>query len=282
MPTFATPQPISATIELSVGNVQLVASDRTDTVVEVHPTNPADQSDVEAAGATRVDHVDGVLTVRGPKSRMLDFSRKTRSVDVVVELPSDSRVTVDLSVGDCSSSGVLGDCRVKNSVGQVKLYRTGPLRIETAAGDIVVDAADGNTDVNTGSGQVRIGAIGGSATVKNANGNTDLGDVDGTLRVRAANGNISVDRAGADVEATTANGSIRIGEVVSGRVGLDTSFGGLELGIAEGTAAWLDLKTGFGRVRNSLDAGDGPGKAENTVEVRAHTAHGDITVGRAR
>ena len=34
MPTFDTPQPITATVEISAGSVRLVASDRDDTVVE--------------------------------------------------------------------------------------------------------------------------------------------------------------------------------------------------------------------------------------------------------
>ena len=37
MPTFDTPQPITATVEISAGSVRLVASDRDDTVVEVRP-----------------------------------------------------------------------------------------------------------------------------------------------------------------------------------------------------------------------------------------------------
>src|SRR3712207_7880717 len=39
MPVFATPEPISVTIDLSVGDVRLVAGDRTDTVVEVRPSD---------------------------------------------------------------------------------------------------------------------------------------------------------------------------------------------------------------------------------------------------
>lgn len=280
MPVFATPHEISAAIELSAGNVQVVASDRADTVVDVRPTSTADKSDAEAAAATRVDYADGRLTVRGPKARALGLSRKTRSVDVVVELPTGSRLQVDVAVGDCRSTGVLGECRVKNSLGHVDLDRTGPLRVQTAAGDVSVRTAAGDVDIDTGSGQVRVGAIGGAGVIKNANGNTTVGQVDGALRVRSANGQISVDRAGSDVEARSANGDIRVGAVVRGSVALNSGYGGLEIGVGEGAAAWLDLTTGFGRVVNSLDAGEAPESAA-TVEVRAQTGHGDITIRRA-
>jgi DUF4097 and DUF4098 domain-containing protein YvlB len=282
MPVFATPEPISATIELSVGDVQIVASDRTDTVVEVRPSDESDDSDVKAAQQTRVEYADGRLTVRGPKARPLDFSKKTRSVDVLIELPTGSQVHGDLSVGDFRSTGVLEECRLKTSVGHFRLDRTGPLRLDTSGGHITVDTVAGDAEVATGTGRVQIGEIGGAAVVKNSNGNTDIGTVTGELRVRSANGDITVDRADARVEARTSNGNIRIGEVARDSVTLHTATGDLEIGVAEGTAAWLDLKTGHGRVHNALeDIGQGPEKSEQTVEVRANTSFGDITVRRS-
>ena len=41
MPTFDTPEPITVTLELGVGDVRITASDRADTVVEVRPSDPA-------------------------------------------------------------------------------------------------------------------------------------------------------------------------------------------------------------------------------------------------
>jgi DUF4097 and DUF4098 domain-containing protein YvlB len=281
MSVFATPEPISVTIEISVGDVRLIASDRTDTVVEVRPSDESDDSDVKAAQQTRVEYANGTLTVRGPKSRPFDFSKKTRSVAVLVELPTGSVIHGELSVGDFHSTGALGECRFKTSVGHVRLDRTGQLRLDTTAGHITVATIAGNAEVATGTGRIHIGEIGGAAVIKNSNGNTDLGTVTGDLRARAANGDITVDRADAGVDAKTSNGTIRIGKVTRGSVTLHTAAGDVEIGVAAGTAAWLDLKTGHGRVRNALDEiGHGPEKSEETVEVRAHTSFGDITVHR--
>ncbi|WP_199442817.1 DUF4097 family beta strand repeat-containing protein [Umezawaea beigongshangensis] len=281
MPVFTTPEPISTTIELAVGDVRVVASDRTDTVVQVRPSDESNDSDVEAARATRVDFAGGEVTVRGPRSRMLDFSRKTRSVDVLIELPAGSRVHVDMAVGDCSGTGVLGECRFKTSVGHVRLDRTGPLRLDTSAGHVTVDEIGGDAEIATGSGHVRVGSVGGGAVVTNSNGNTDIGTVTGDLRVRTGNGTISVDRACGEVEAKTANGDIRVGGVARGVVVLNTGCGDLEIAVADDVATWLDLNTGHGRVRDSLGTADrAPGQQEKTVEVRAHTSYGDITVRR--
>lgn len=281
MPVFVTPTPISATIDLYAGDVEIVASDRTDTVVEVRPSNEADDSDVQAAQQTRVEYADGRLTVRGPKALAHKFSRRTRSVDVLIELPAGSQVHGDLSVGDVRGTGVLGQCRFTTGVGHVRLDRVGPVRVETL-GHVTVDTIAGDADVTTGSGRVQIGEIAGGAVVKNSNGHIDIGSVTGELRVRTASGDISVARADAGVDATTSNGDIRIGRVVRETVTLRTAAGDLQVGVADGTAARLDLKTGHGRVHNELDdIGRGPEGAERTVEVRAQTSFGDITVRRS-
>lgn len=281
MPNFETPEPISVTIELGVGDVRITASERTDTAVAVSPSDPADESDVRAAQQVRVDYANGVLQVIGPKVRVFDFSRKTRSVDVVIELPAGSRVSGELQAGNFGCTGRLGECRFKTSAGNVRLAQVGALRVDTSAGHVTAEGVAGNAEISTGSGKVQLGAVEGTAVIKNSNGGTEIDSVAGDVRVRAANGDIAVDRAGAGVEAKTANGGIRLGEVARGSVVLDTAMGDIEIGIAEGTAAWLDASTGFGHVRNLLDKTTQPGESDETVEVRARTSYGEITVRRS-
>ncbi|GLZ39909.1 DUF4097 family beta strand repeat-containing protein [Actinokineospora sp. NBRC 105648] len=281
MPKYDTPQPISVTLELGVGNVRIVASDRTDTVVEVRPSDESDESDVQAAQQVRVDHTNGLLRVTGPKARVFDFSRKTRSVEVTIELPSGSRVSADTRMGDFRSTGRLGECGLKTSAGNFWLERTGSLRLETSAGQVTVDGVAGTAEVSTGTGKIQIGEVDGPAVIRNSNGDTAVDSVTGDLRVRSANGAISVDRAGAGVDAKSSNGNIRLGEVVRGSVALGTATGNLEIGIAEGTAAWLEVSTGFGHVRNLLENAPRPEEADETVEVRGRTSFGDITIHRS-
>jgi DUF4097 and DUF4098 domain-containing protein YvlB len=281
MPNFETPEPISVTLELGVGNVRITASDRTDTTVDVRPSDESDESDVQAAQRVRVGYANGVLQVTGPKARVFDLSRKTRSVEVSIDLPTGSRVSDEVQVGDLSGTGRLGECRFKTSTGNVRLERTGPLRVDTAAGHVTVDGVAGNAEIHTGSGKVRIGEIEGPVVVKNSNGDTMIAAATGDVRVRAANGDISVDRAGAGVEATTSNGSIRLGEVARGSVELGTAMGDLEIGIAEGAAARLEVNTRFGQVHNLLDNTTRPQESDETVEVRAHTSFGGITIRRS-
>ena len=63
MPSFDTPEPISVTVELGVGDIWIVASDRTDTIVEVRPSDGAKKADVAAAQQTRVEYANGRLLI---------------------------------------------------------------------------------------------------------------------------------------------------------------------------------------------------------------------------
>jgi DUF4097 and DUF4098 domain-containing protein YvlB len=282
MPIYETPEPISVTLELGAACLRIAASDRTDTVVEVHPSDEADESDVKAAQQVRVDHTSGTLRVTGPKLRPFDYSRgSTKSIDVTIELPNGSQVSADTQLGDIRCAGRLGECRFKTSGGNIWIEHAGPLRLHTGAGHVTADTITGNAEISTGTGKVQIGEIDGDAVIKSSNGDIMVDAVTGDARVRTANGEISIDRANAGVDAKTANGGIRLGELVRGSVVLGTAAGDLNIGIAEGTAAWLDVNTGFGHVRNQLANTTRPEESDETVEVRGRTSYGDITIHRS-
>ena len=281
MSTFDTPEPINVSIDLLAGDVRISASDRSDTVVVVSPTDGSNDSDVKVAEQTRVEYSNGTLVIKAPKPRYRAFSfRNSGSIDVTVELPEDSQVLGETSMGDFSSDGRLGECRFVTGVGNIGLDKTGPLHLTTGTGRVTVGRTTGRTEV-TGAGDVRIREIDGPAVIKNLNGDTWVGAVTGDMRCNAANGDITIDRTQATVSAKTANGGVRVGEVVRGSVVLSTSYGELEIGIRKGTAARLDVATKFGNVRNSLAASDSPDSSDQTVEVRARTSFGDIVIRRS-
>jgi DUF4097 and DUF4098 domain-containing protein YvlB len=279
MPVFATPEPISVTIELNMGDARIIASDRTDTIVEVRPRDNSKAADIRAAEQTRVEYSNGRLLV---KTTQRSFIGRGSPVDVTIELPAGSEVQGDTGMGEFGSEGHLAECRLKTGMGNIRLDHTGAVHLRTGMGNIDVDRASGDAEVTTGSGDVRLAQIEGAAVIKNSNGDTVVGEVAGDLRVKSANGRISVDRAHASVVAKTANGNVRIGEVIRGAIVLETAAGELEVGVREGTAAWLDVSSHYGRVRNSLEEADTPEQSEAKVEIRGRTSYGDINIRRAR
>ena len=256
MPTFDTPRAIAAVIDMPAGHIEIRAADRTDTVVDVRPTDPASDADVQAVDQIRIDFSDGRLSVIAPRNRFRSLFRRPPSVDVTVDLPTDSRVDVS-GWADIRTEGRLGDSTFDTAAGSVRIAETGRLKLRTAAGDVSVARSVGHADVTTASGKVRIGEIDGTAVVKTSNGDITLGEVTGDVRLNTANGDIAVDRALATVAAKTAYGSIRVGEVVRGAVVLETSFGELEVGSAPAPPRGSTCSRDTARVRSLLDAADG-------------------------
>jgi Putative adhesin len=279
MPTFETSGPVSVTVSLVLADVRITASDRADAVVDVRPANSSAKSE-RMTEQTRVEFVDGRLSIRTPKHLGLWLGRPGH-IMVDIDLPAGSQVDGDASMGELYTDGRLGECRYKTGYGAIRIDRAARLRIDTGAGDVTVDQADGDVEITTGTGRLRVGHVDGTAVLKNSNGDIWVGEVTGAARVNTANGEISVDRAVAGVTAKTARGGVRVGEAVSGSVLLDTAVGRVEVGIPAGTAAWLDLDAGGGAVRNTLESSSGPAESDTTVEVRARTHYGDIIIHRS-
>jgi hypothetical protein len=280
MPTYETPEPITVHLDLSYicANIQVVAADRDDSTVDIQPVDPKSKADQRIVEQTRVEYADGRLTVRAPKLGTL-FGRNG-AIDVLLALPLRSQLNVDTGVGEVRCVGQLGECRLKTGLGAIRVDRAAGARLRSGSGDITVEQVDGAADIVASSGAINVGRVDGPATVKNSNGESWIGEVTGEAKLNGANGSIAVDRALSDITAKTANGRVRVGEVSRGAVALETATGSVEVGIREGTAAWLDLNTVSGRIRNELSTAAGPDSSDGTVEVRARTYVGDIVVRR--
>ncbi|MFE4227891.1 DUF4097 domain-containing protein [Arthrobacter sp. NPDC056886] len=281
MPTYNTPGPIDLAINLQVGAIDVFASDRTDTVVTVSPTNPEKAVDRRGAEETRVD-VDGErLTITGPKPR-LSWIGPTESVDVKVELPTGSRLAAEIAVGGLRTEGRLGATRIKSSLGPVDVDTTGDLWLRASHGNATVGTTDGGIEITADHGQIRVGTVTGDAILKASHGTIQVGDSGGDLDAKLSYGDLEITKARASVTAKTAYGSIQLAEVSGGSIQVESGFGQVTIGVRPGVAAWLDLSSKAGHVRNELDGDGAPGASEQTVEVRARTQHGNINIRRAR
>lgn len=302
MPTFDTPEPILAIVDLATATVRVSAHDRGDTVVEVRPSDESDDADVRAAQHIEIEYADGRLLVRAEKDRSApapgpdlsfgklvespaDWARsllfcQEASVDVTIELPAGSRVDIKKAAG-LRCRGPIGEVAFATTYGDIQVEQADRLRLTTTHGDVSVGRVRGHADITTTHGDIRVGEIDGTAAIQNSHGEIHLQEITGELRLNNAHGDATVGRALAGVTARTAYGDVRIGEMVSGSMVMETTGGGLELGIREGSAAWLDVSSKYGTVDVALDAGDDPGPGEDVIEVRAHTTHGDIVIRRS-
>lgn len=285
MPTFDTPGPITVDVSLILGELRVTAGDRTDTVVDVRPTDPGSRLHAEAARSARVRLAGGVLVVRASRRwRPFRGARGGESIDVHVEAPSGSDVRFDAGIGGLYCTGRLGGCRAKVGVGDFDVREVdGALEIHAGAGAVTVGRVSGRADIRTGSGPVHVDVIGDAGVVRSAGGETWIGRAEGDLRLRSAHGDIVVERAGAALVAKASSGDVTVGRAERGPVVVETSYGDVEVGVPDGAPVHLDLDAPSGTVYRGPDSTedpDGTGGSGEPVDVRARTSSGDVVVRR--
>lgn len=216
MPTFVTPAPIAAVLDLPAGRVQLVAADRTDTTVDVRPADAAKSRDVKAAEQTTVTYADGVLRIHTPQAKNPYFGA-TGSVEITVGLPAGSRVEARAEASELRGVGRLGDVTFEGAYRRIELAEAtsvhltatdgdveighlhGPARITTARGDIrIARATHGTVELHTQSGNITVGAATGVSASLDAG--TSYGRVENSLKNDGT--------AELSIHATTSGGDI--------------------------------------------------------------------------
>ncbi|GLH95586.1 DUF4097 family beta strand repeat-containing protein [Phytohabitans aurantiacus] len=215
MQKFDTPAPISAVLNIPAGRIQLIAANRTDTTVDVRPTDATKSRDVKVAEQTTVEYADGVLRVHTEAKNQL-FG-PSGSIEVTIQLPADSRVEAKTASTELRGVGRLGDVSYEGAYRHIKLDEAanvhltaidgdvevgrlnGPAQISTARGDIrIAEATRGTVVLDTQSGDITVGAAAGTSATLDAG--TGYGRVSNALKNDGA--------AELDIRATTSHGDI--------------------------------------------------------------------------
>ncbi|OKJ16827.1 DUF4097 family beta strand repeat-containing protein [Kitasatospora sp. CB01950] len=217
MQQFATPAAITAVVEIPAGHLRLIATDRTDTVVEVLPANPKKDRDVRAAEQTEVVFADGVLRIvtASGQHRLLG---PTGALEVTVQLPAGSRIEAKSADTELTGVGRLGEVAFESARGTIKLDEaaggwlvlqagsievgrlTGSAKLDTQSGDLTVtEAVSGELALTTQSGSITVGAA------RGVSASLDAGTGHGRIHNALRNAD---DVPGLAIRATTMNGDI--------------------------------------------------------------------------
>src|SRR5215207_651760 len=134
MPVFDTPEPISVTVELGVGDLRVVAGDRADTVVEV----PA---------GSHLRGEAGVAALRC-QGRLGECHFKTGLGDI--QLDQADAVQLRTGMGDVAVERAGGDAEVSTGSGSLRVGRIdGAAVVKSSNGDIWIGEVAGNLRANT-------------------------------------------------------------------------------------------------------------------------------------
>ncbi|RAG80927.1 hypothetical protein DN069_35460 [Streptacidiphilus pinicola] len=216
MQTFETTAPITVVLAIPAGRVQLLAADRTDATVEVRPSNPGKNRDVQAAERITVGYADGLLQIRTPEPKHQVLG-PSGSVDVTVQLPAGSRVEASTGGAELRGVGRLGDVTFEGAYREIKLDETASLRLTAFDGDVAIGRLGGSAEINTARGDIRIDeALHGTVVLTTQLGNisvTAAAGVSATLDAGTAHGRVSnaLKNDGTpvlDIRATTSQGDI--------------------------------------------------------------------------
>lgn len=232
MPTFTTPGPIAATVQVAGAQVRVGASDRTDTVVRVEPIDKTSKSDVKVADKTRVDFSDGKLTVKTTKS-----GSKDGSVVITIDLPAGSSLVAYAAHSSVHADGRLGECELHMASARARL-----------------DSIDALL-ANIAGGEVAVGRIAGRATIQGGNGSFDIGRADGSVTATTGAGAIRIGRlTRGEAELVTGSGNIELGisEGSAARVDANSERGSVRNSIPsrESSGTSDDKVTVYARTRH--------------------------------
>ena len=282
--TFQTPGETRLDIRLGAGEIRVETAEVQETTVVLEPLrdNDASTSAVENARVELRDRGNGHEVIIDVRDRGRGIFRNAE-VLVAVTSPEGTSVETKSGSADVEGRGRFGSVEVETGSGDVEFTEiAGEASISAASGDVQLSSVGGDAQVNTASGDVQIRSIAGDAKINSASGDVILRDVQGELTVNSASGDVLVREAASSVGINTASGDQQLGSVTTGKVTLKSASGDLKVGIREGTSLWVDARSRSGEVRSELPVSDLPPDGNGpSVELRANTMSGDITVSRA-
>jgi DUF4097 and DUF4098 domain-containing protein YvlB len=275
--TFDTPQPVRLRVEINSGELRLEATETTTTTVLLEPMRDSSGAQ-RLIEEIRVEHQGDEISVIFPKFRGGLFGSKAE-VRATVTVPRDSSARVRSGSADVLGAGHFGEIDVLAGSGDVAFEETASAKIQTGSGDVDVKTIDGVLDAKAGSGDVVCGSVVGAARITTGSGDILVRRSDGEVNIKAGSGDVIITEAGESVDAMTGSGDLVVERLVHGRLKAKTGSGDVQVGVPDGTAAYLDVMSISGSVRSELEASDTPDGGP-TTEVAVMTASGDIVLKR--
>ena len=219
MPTFNTPQPISAVLDIPAGRVQFIAADRADTAVEILPADTSKSRDVKVAEQTTVEYRDGVLRIEA--SAKNQYFGPSGAIEATVQLPAGSHVTVKAASAEVRAVGQFGDVTVESQHGLITLDEAASARLTTAAGDVSVGRLNGPAKIRTSKGDIRIAeAIRGTVELRTDAGQVQVGaaaGVSASLNAGTSSGRIhnSLNNTEGTAAQLTIHATTAVGDIIA-------------------------------------------------------------------
>ncbi len=278
MHTFQTPGPTTLSVRTDAGHVSVRGTDTQSTTVELSALNAAG---ADALAEARVEQDRGAVLVELPRHRGGLF-RAHPAVGIEITVPHGSTLEVRAESADVTAAGTFGEALITSGSGRVQVGEvTGSAKLKSGSGAVTAGAVGTAALITTGSGNVSLDRTGHSARITVGSGHIRIGEVSGDTVTKTGSGDVEVERLGGTLLTKSGSGNLVVRHATSGAVEASGASGSISIGVDHGTAAWLDVSTVTGRVRQELEESGAPPEGQQRVEVTAHTVSGDLRVHRS-
>ncbi|GAA1477036.1 hypothetical protein GCM10009623_14820 [Nocardioides aestuarii] len=266
---FETHEPVALFVEIGSGQVDVTATDTTESRVEVTGRH-ADEVEVTLDGRD--------LRVVAPRRRNGFFHDDT-SLHVTALVPTGSDLTSRTGSADTGVVGEVGVVVVKSGSGDVRLDAVrGPVTVETGSGDVEIEETRAAAAIKCGSGDVSLRTSGASTAVSTGSGDVEIALSRGKTVIKTGSGDVHLGDSEGDVTLQTGSGDLQIDSARRGKVTAKGASGSVRVGVPSGTPIWTDVSTISGRIHNEVQGVGQPEEGADHVELRATTVSGDVVL----
>ena len=189
------------------------------------------------------------------KHRFNIFSGSGDNVQYEIQVPANTKLSIDTSGGGITISGMRDAAT-----------------LDTSGGGIAVRDHVGDLDTDTSGGGIRLRDVKGRVRADTSGGGVVAEGIDGSIHAQSSGGSIELKRVSGDIDAETSGGGIRI-EQAGGRVRADTSGGGIEATFAKGNSHGGSLETSGGGIDVALDP-----DADLAIEASGNAVRSDLPI----
>jgi DUF4097 and DUF4098 domain-containing protein YvlB len=262
MEAMTFPAPGAVTLEISMGAGDVRVNEQ-EGAVGLHITGEQDPDQVTVDS---VVESDGTLRITVTERRRgISGWKRRKGLDIRVDTPARTRLDIDGGSVDVRSKGTVAS-----------------LRFASGSGDARLDDVTGDVDVKGASGDVRVGRVGGHLRVHLASGDIAVDAVTGGATVRTASGDITLGSVTGDSSITSLSGDVEIASARPSSLAVQAVSGDVEVGIAQGVPALLDVSSLSGDTRSELDVSPTPAPGGVApLELKVNTVSGDVRIRRA-
>ncbi len=177
------------------------------------------------------------VTISAKKKRLFEswFGLGSASIHFEIQVPEQTRLSVDTSGGGITVSGMRSTAKLETS--------GGPIEVRDFVGDLEGD---------TSGGPIRLRDIRGRTRVETSGGGIEGIALDGPVSADTSGGSIRLDQVSGDINAHSSGGGIHI-KGAGGRIQADTSGGGIEASFTRGNGRGGSLESSGGGITVSVD-----------------------------